>query len=222
MMLKEKLGGAIALLIGCCCLFFTAYPLLVKPVTLGEVVTQYTYFTDQVVVLCGVYLILTGLYCFGVRSLGAFVFQPYVKTGITVYILTVGITYYIGVVPFTLMGHPEGLFVKELQSVFMHLGVPVFMTLLYYFTPVTSHISLPKSMLILIYPFVYFVYLFLYTITTGNSIYPFLNMEIVGSWGIAALCFIAITVGMCAIGLLTIRGYNRKWRRECEKTVNNL
>lgn len=179
--MKKKALGVGYTVFGLMCLYYCNYWFLhYTDKSLYHLLYQFSYFTNQTIILCGIYCICLGLCYLGCTPLQKLVFNSYIKVGITTYILMVSIGYYIGVARFCLVSWDE-LYIAQPHSIFMHLIAPIVMALIYNTTPMEGKVIYPTFMWLSVYPMGYLIFANLYSMVTGNYIYPILNPDIMGS-----------------------------------------
>ncbi len=206
--MKRKSLGVGYTVFGLMCLYYCNYWFLhYTDRSLRHLFYQFSFFTNQTIVLCGVYCLGLGLCYLGCVPLQKLVFNCYVKVGVTTYILMVGVGYYIGVVRFYLISWDE-LYIAQPQSIFMHLVAPVIMGLIYNTTPMEGKVRYPTFMWLSVYPMTYLIYANIYSVLTGVYIYPILNPDIMGShFEIPAAVFLGCLL-FWAIGFLVGARHN--------------
>ena len=206
--MRWKNKGYILILLGLLALFFSMYWTLFEAgLSLKNLKIQYSYYTNQVTVISGIYLILLGFYCCGVNRLGILVCHPTVKKVITACVLIVCIGYYVGVVPFSLFSAEE-LYLLEPQSIYMHAINPIIVLYLYRTTPSYYNSKRGIHITAQLCSITYFLWFSFTALSkarfTSFYVYPFLNPQVMGSKGNALLTsLMVLSIGIIFILIFT-------------------
>lgn len=209
----KKIKGIALVILGSLSIFFSMYWAIFNTgFSFGEILEQYSYFTNQVSLLCGLYMILYGAFLLKFSSLGSFLHNPAVKTAVTVYAMIVLFGYYISVVPLAAFTSAE-LYITDIQSIYMHFIAPICTLILFTKTPFTQKLASASLLKISAYPILYCIFAQLNATVFNFFIYPILDPDVMGNmFNVVLASFGVISAGLL-IELYFVKQYNSKAKR---------
>lgn len=136
---------------------------------------------------------------------------------VTLYVTITCVVYWLVLVP--MLGFDAKLF--SASNIWMHAVAPVFAIAVFFFVLRGSKIKVRQLGFVVIYPLAYLALAYVLRLTSGISVYPFLDPKVMGGFGVA-LSLVVIALLFVGLGVLYRFAWNRRAQQKHRRVGNNV